>query len=221
MGKWEALWTTPDWRRAGDYPNPETASADRWAWEFVRRNEEFCAGFIEAMRAPPLEGTFAIDIFCAKWGLHRALQHWVESGHIDAPVYLPRAIGFSDPAALTLRDHNVVLFPFDLSKPIEPQVAHARRYLKANQGLWESNRRDRPTTRINHAWRMFSFYLRAFDARQAKPQATFETIATCLGRELPDALGADTARKWVAAAERYIGGDYRLMGFAEPPKPES
>lgn len=35
----------PDWRKPEEYPDPDLAPPDRWAWEFLRRNPEYQADF--------------------------------------------------------------------------------------------------------------------------------------------------------------------------------
>ncbi len=35
----------PDWRKPEEYPDPDLAPPDRWAWEFLRRNPEYHADF--------------------------------------------------------------------------------------------------------------------------------------------------------------------------------
>lgn len=43
-----------DWRSAGDYPCADTASAEQWAWEFLRRNPQYqqdWAGYVQRCRA--------------------------------------------------------------------------------------------------------------------------------------------------------------------------
>jgi hypothetical protein len=229
LKKFMDLFAVPDWRRASDYPDPSSASINRWAWEFLRRNAEFEAEYGEAWREtmrlkregclPAAWDDWPIGPVYHKWGLELVHPEWVESGLYDAPFKIAVPSLITAPATINLekaRHPNVAVWAFDLSRPIGPQISRARRVLKANQDIWHRNGRERPVARSNHQLRMFPFYLRAFDGRQATPRPTYDEIADSLGAE-----DADCVRKWVAAARRYMTSEYRLLVYSDPRRPES
>jgi hypothetical protein len=70
-------WGTPDPRDAGAYP-PVSASLEQWAWEFLRRREDYRKRWSESVR-PFIDGNngfdFALVLRDNKAALHRG--HWI------------------------------------------------------------------------------------------------------------------------------------------------
>ncbi|NJL73615.1 MAG: hypothetical protein HC888_19890 [Candidatus Competibacteraceae bacterium] len=63
---------TLDWRTASDYDYTATLDADGWAWEFLRRNQEYRADFEQcraAERAASPAATELMEAASQRWGL--------------------------------------------------------------------------------------------------------------------------------------------------------
>lgn len=94
--KWDEWTRLCNWRKPEHYP-PGTVSGDRWAWEFLRRNQEFAAEFLALLeiddsgefkpgRKPSDIARYALQ---DKWNIDTLyIPAWIESDPLkyDAPI---------------------------------------------------------------------------------------------------------------------------------------
>ena len=134
-----------DWRKPEDYETLKEYSMDKWAWEFLRRNPEYCREYrklTEGMKAVQKEMA-AFYPGCQKWDL----QSWLDPDReYQAPKFTPVRGGYE--ADITAQDLQIVttnegtvfkldqyettgeiLFRFDTRKPINPQIEAAKKEL--------------------------------------------------------------------------------------------
>jgi len=100
------------------------------------------------------------------------------------------------------------LYRINLNWPIAPQMEIIKRHAQANQSMWEANGRPKPQINKRLHIAKFPAYLRAFDAN--KSGALIKDIADVWSAEKLEG-NCDyekTARNALAAAERFIGGEY-------------
>jgi hypothetical protein len=219
-----------DWKNPAHYPSPETASFDRWAWEFLRRNDEFnrdTADFSKITEenpwcenSAPLDhpGYLAGRTYCAKWGIDIHPHEWIaeKPDYYDSPCSFTTS--YAEPIWGTYRfkgderDYHVVphaehenLYRVNLNWPIEPQIQAIKRSALLNQS-------QDSIKQIRHHVKKFPVYLRAYDAFQASASA--QEIAEVFKQEK---LSVDNknAVKGVynadAVARRFIDGEYRFI----------
>ncbi|MGQ5702178.1 hypothetical protein ACUJ46_09030 [Sandaracinobacteroides sp. A072] len=178
-------WGTPDWRDAAAYGDVKRWRFDRWRWEFYRRRDDLRAYFdahVEEtlQRRQRYAGKDGFTVAHLRpnepgFTLDAALEAGAQFGYSSLPN--PR-IGAQPMHLIKTHQHDGVRydlggvpFPlapheepltFDLDRPIEPQLAHAREVLLSAQYALHGKplqKRRRPKKWLG--------YLRALDAREA------------------------------------------------------
>lgn len=191
----------------------------RWAWEFLRRNPAFEAEMKEAKKAhTAMKERGKIRIGWNEWPTGAVLQKWgVESPTVairpdaEAPFWFEQFPQLLRSGAINgvrlqyaeSRDDRLCL-EFDLSSPIPPQIARAKRLLELNQE--DRSKRgeiQEVRTRNNEAARMFPTYLRVLDA--IAEGASEKEIGIVLQ------AGNENLRTWIAKAEELRDGGYKRL----------
>jgi hypothetical protein len=205
-----------NWRDPAQYPDPADTSLHRWAWEFLRRNPVFEAqanAAITSQRA--LRAAGKLPEFWSKQPLGAVLKSWGvkfpilaqwRGPEFDAPVRfdvaprdLPCArIGGQMTVLAPLRDDRRPL-EFDLSAPLDPQLARARLALIADQ-----KRKFPKFRRSRNQTEKFVLYLRVLDALEMKA-----TTAELL--ELSPGDDERALRRWTKRAIALRDGGYREL----------
>lgn len=229
----------PDWRNPSAYP-PASVSGDRWAWEFLRRNEKFIkqqADFCNRLARVPHEQRLAShpdfeahSKFLMDWGidywyppswvwgwpltLDDGTQQFVNM-EFDAPCgFISGPVDSSRYFDRPLRDTEYRVI-FDASMPISRQLEQVKSVLEFQQSRLPAARKAaRPR------WSLLPRYLRAFDGfRAMKDLGLSEALAL---NELADQFMSEKmdvddidyvqdARNALDAARRYIEHDYRVL----------
>ncbi len=213
-----------DWRKSEDYKSLEEYSLDKWAWEFLRRNPEYCREYRESTEGmTEVEATCAYFPGCQKWDLNS----WLDP---DREYF---NIGFIPPggteAGITSADFpkrkgtiflihgeetGEVFFRFDTRKPINPQVENAKRQLLKLQEKQRGERRSIFKPR-QAEWITL---LRVLDATAEgnRPKAIAEVFYP--NEEITSTGGRYGYRikeisDKIKQATRYTSHDYRLIPF--------
>ncbi|WP_124478514.1 transcriptional regulator domain-containing protein [Burkholderia cenocepacia] len=194
-----ALFRIPDWRVPSAYPQA-SASGHRWAWEFLRRNDQFRAEHNELSQRLALvpreqrqasHSCFAEHSnFLADWGI----DHWfpsawlwgwpIQLGHddesaefvhmeVDAPcAFVTGPMDSTRYFDRPLRDTEYRVI-FDASMPIAPQLAQVKAILESRQAAIPAARKT-----VRPRWGLFPRYLRAYDGfREMTDRGASETRA--------------------------------------------
>lgn len=197
-------WGVPDWRDAKAYPDPGEMTVREWWWEFTRRRPDYRALWDGAARVAGYEHRFAPDVdefrlrfeFTVIHDPARRLTDWqliqfrVSRNFARSPLepvldqtdmvlespYANQALEKVAHMQRLAEVEGHILFNFDLSRPLPPQLDLASRYLTDVQRERFGKVPTRRPRRNN--WREF---LRAIDARDAG--ATY--------REMRDAFWPD------------------------------
>jgi hypothetical protein len=174
-------WGIPDWLDPVSYGAPNRWPRNRWRWEFVRRRDDVRAAFDEQAESchrhwsqfagkegfpvahlrPDEPGFTAMHPLALTLGLPRlpnprisdqpwsviAFQDWEDSVMMHVSEYPPDGFKRID---------------FDLSKPIEPQLAFAKVVLKEEQAL----EHGKAIQKRRHPKKWLT-YLRILDGRAA------------------------------------------------------
>ena len=223
----------PDWKKAADYRFPANTSLDRWAAEFLCRNESFLTELKAAHENPissnPLLGwsNTPKGNVLKKWGASPRLLEWVKSGACDSylafekyPLYVPSykvetagglftagAVGQYFRVAPELPDKTV--FEFDLSAPINPQIARAKAALTAQQ---QQDSKGKAVVKKAMV-KLYPGYLRILDALTAG--ATKNEIAEIFSKESSCGdYGIDKLDKQIEEAKRLMERGYRTLNSA-------
>ncbi len=136
---------TRNWRNPEDYEDIANFSPDKWAWEFLRRNPEYCREYREltdGLTGKEKAIKSAFDSGCQKWGLFSWLDPDREYSNIrfippgGEPVLISnldfpknRGTVFLWPGDKT----GEIYFRFDTRNPINPQIEAAKKELLALQ----------------------------------------------------------------------------------------
>ena len=223
-----------EWYRDANWTNPEhypalNASYDRWAWEFLRRNDEFKKEFAGVHESSAKEKKRVQKKLCERWGIALVYLHgWIEEnpGKYDSPCLFQTSIADCIIATYHLnkddeREFHIVphvenefLYRVNLMWPIEPQIQAIKRHSIANQKMREQNNRAKPVTQVRRHVNKFPAYLRAFDAFKAGANA--EQIASQFSKEklkIDDTDYVKAAYNAEVAARRLINGEYRFIPF--------
>jgi hypothetical protein len=179
----DKFYRNADWLNIADYPDDD-ASPDRWAWEFLRRNEkysevtnallkEYASLKKEHDNLPNLHNWEKWRNHRRSWGIDLFYPiEWVNDAALglDSPCRFgagrPDLIYYgsqfvanptsSDPFYAVVEEKpDTQLIRFDLTKPIPPQIAAASNFLEMNYRGEKS--------KLAHSIRKFRLYLRAFD----------------------------------------------------------
>lgn len=187
-------WGIPDWCDPGAYGDVTGWNLNRWRWEFLRRRDDVRTAFDESAEQsfhyrqpfvgkpgfpaahlrPDESGFTAMHPLAKSLGLPQ-----IPNPRIGAQPFM--VIGFSDwdeGVQWFVSDHPPKGFEridFDLSKPLEPQLRAARIMLKELQKM--ENGSVIQTRRHPAKWLA---YLRTLDAREAMPDASWQTFTEAL-----------------------------------------
>jgi hypothetical protein len=213
-----------DWRRPGDYASLKNYSLEEWAWEFLRRNPEYCReyrelteGLTEDQKA--MKSVFSIG--CRKWGLYSWLDpereysniRFIPPGGTQAVISsldFPKRKGVV--FLMAGKETGKVLFRFDTRNPINPQIEAAKKELLALQRNQTGERQTifKPRYGIE--------LLRVLDATAEghRPKAIAEAFYP--DEKITSTGGTHGYRNKeisdkIKQATRYASHDYRLIPF--------
>ncbi|WP_148278533.1 hypothetical protein [Burkholderia sp. KJ006] len=230
----------PDWREPSAYP-PASASGDRWAWEFLRRNDDFLSeqhDFCQRIARIPREQRLPSHPefvkhaqFLADWGI----DYWYPPAWVWGwPVKLDRDgpyqfvhMDFDAPCGFVtgpvdssryfdrpMRDTQYRVI-FDVAMPIAPQIAQVKAMLESKQAMLPVARKT-----VRPRWHLFPRYLRAIDGYRAltafglsESQALNELADQFMSEKqhVDDIDYVQDARNALDAARRYIEHEYRVL----------
>lgn len=204
----------PNWENISDYPDPKTASLDRWAFEFLWRNEKFRQEFERAAdEQKSLKQAGSLSIFwnqapvgkvIQKWGLTPLLPEWgldTPARFERYPILVPCCEINGKQVHLAYESPSRAILEFDLSAPIGPQIQRARHNLKMQQKHYRGPKRDSGRSQI----RLYRNYLRVLDAMEAK---TSKSQMLKVFAFEDDRVGEDSIRNWILEATRLRDGGY-------------
>lgn len=208
QGDW---FKVPDWTDANAYPQPDSVSLDRWAFEFLCRNKDFQTDFTECFLEVRSEA--ALDQLSKKWGI--AGWFWSPEFKADSVCYFE--FSYAESARTGDSDDGTVAISFDLTKSLLPQLDAARRSLESKRDHQiEQGTIDSPDTfrvRLNN----LPVYLRVLDA--LADNKTIGNIVDVLCPELdnsnPDYAQTKKVRAWIKEAKAIRDGKYRQLVFAK------
>lgn len=227
-----------DWKKASDYPPVKGTSLQLWAYKFLMRNPDFISKMEQARKeVVPISDSEPIGWSATPVGKvlrefgvdHPYLKEWMEEGLSDSPVklhthpkyvhgYLVDKAGamFTDQAIgkrykIALESLDKVVLEFDLTQPINPQIARAKAMLMTSQARYGGKKRKTGKAMV----KLYPFYLRVLDAYydNASP---FE-ICNVLSLDYEPGVGTDTLRNWRLEAERLRDGGY--LDLVKNPNP--
>ncbi len=211
------------WKNADHYPDPKTTSLDRWAFEFLWRNDEFRRQFDVAAKEqaelrsaghlPAAWNQMPTGKVLKKWGVDRPiLPEWIADGLSDSPArfeVFPQHMHLATINGIDVRiaaaNPSRVTLEFDLTTPLPPQIERASRILKLSQKSYEGPKR----TQGKNSTRLFPIYLRVLDMLVAKLSRA--RMLEVLSADDPDGVGEDDVRNWINAAEALRDGGYRKI----------
>lgn len=207
----------PDWRSPEDYAYCENLTLHNWAWEFLRRNSAYRAGWAEIHSDNPSENelierrkelgaiaglglaadpdltVFEADVFWMEGAGVKMIWKWSAMEKEGEP--LPPWPGHPHSCAIL----------FNLRTSVDAQVEHVRRLLDRFQKETEHLAKEAPPTpRIRPQTSKYPLYVRALDGRDAG--ASQREIGIELRPESPEPR--DWARAALQAAARLVNGDY-------------
>lgn len=213
--------STRDWRDPSDYPF-EGFTNKQWAWEFLRRNEQYKRDwqdtlpehleYIEDMKKQHLP-TEHLEGYCSedpdflipsmeareKWGLTGLVNPEQDHPSFQALTFTTEFI-----RRRPLQDNEVNL-TFDLNLPIKPQLERAFKFLSKIQ-----KEQDRNIIRPKRHKENWVELLRIFDAYKlgAKPKLIASTLYPDLPNPYPDYPMSDLVKKKFRQARKIIDEDY-------------
>lgn len=230
----------PDWRDSSAYPLA-SVSGDRWAWEFLRRNDVFCkaqqqfhnrlARIPRSQRQQSHPEFAEYEKFLTTWGIdcwYPAAWIWgwpvISDGdgshqfldmELDAPCgFISGPVDSSRYFDRPMRDTEYRVI-FDASMPIAPQLAQVKAILEFRQSQLPTARKA-----VRPRWNLLPRYLRAFDGFRAmtdlglsEAQVLNELADQFMGEKLQvdDIDYVQDVRNALDAARRYIEHDYRVL----------
>lgn len=198
------IWGLPDWRQFEAYPKTESTMRIWW-WEFIRRRPQYRTLWQTAIAKREISesDTVISDDFewlrfnyqmttildpCKQFTDFDLMCHRFPSNYLQSRPQTYEWRGFDDDQLDSIQkaseykarletEHSIVRYTFDLTKPIEPQLAKAKIMLQSHQG----NDIKIPKHRT-YNWPNF---LRVLDAREIG--VTYQTISDVLwpGLEKP------------------------------------
>ena len=215
-----------DWKKPTDYPSEQQAkgaSPDCWAWAFLTRNSQFQKDVAEAEKeADPTDdgqgGPFGwnqtpFGKVLIKWGVRQPiLPEWMEKWGFDSPVRFHAPPTHAKLVEIDGRRYRLmpesessVVLGFDLTAPLAPQLARAKKILNASK---ERIKEELPVENRKQV-AMYPLYLRVLDARAAN--ATKAKMAEVFSLERPDGVTEKDIANWLNAAEALANGGYRQI----------
>lgn len=228
-----------NWKNPEDYPSVESTSLDRWAFEFLYRNQEFRGKLDSALQAAKVLPDDSQQVGWSESPVGKVLKEygvtlpmlpsWMEAGISDSPViftkhpvWVPsytvekagglfnaKAIGKRFRVSPSLPDRAAL--EFDLTQPINPQIERARAILKKSQETYQGSKRVNGKAMV----KLYPLYLRVLDADAAGASA--DEICNVLSLEHLQGVGEDTLRNWRKEARRLRDGGY--MEIVKNPNP--
>jgi len=222
-----------DWRRPEDYESLKKYSLVNWAWEFLRRNPEYCQEYRKLKEGRDEIHTRIGAYFPGhqKWNLliwldpDHEFSSTVKADPDPFPFIKPggteEAIFYSnDPKRKSIviqwagKETGEVLFRFDTRLPINPQIEAAKKELLALQRK-QSGKRQAIFKPRKSEWITL---LRVLDATAEgyRPKAIAEAFypdekITSTGGKHGDQIKEISDK--IKQAKRYISHDYRLIPF--------
>ena len=231
---------TPDWRDSSTYPSA-SASGNRWAWEFLRRNEKFqpsYASFRRLIAHIPCKSRhlghpqFAEHVkLLMPWGIDcwypstwiwgwpldvetRELDQF-EDEDLDSPcAFVSGPVDSSRYFDRPLGDTEYRVI-FDAAMPIAPQIAQVKAILESKQSMLPNAR-----TAVRPRWNLFPRYLRTFDgfcAMTAHGLSDTQALNALADQFMAEKMHLDDVdyvqdvRNALDAARKYIEYDYRVL----------
>lgn len=207
-----------DWENPANYPDPDSTSLDRWAFEFLWRNQEFRAELDAAVKnQEEIKRVGELPLAWNEQPTGRVLKAWgvqspilPEWGISDSPMRMeafPRFAPSTSVNGIHVKMAAVlpgrVILEFNLAEPVKPQIDRAAGILKKSQELFDGTKRSQG----KNATRLFPLYLRVLDMRAAKLSKA--RMLEILSADMPEGIGDDDIRNWIKAAEALRDGGYR------------
>jgi hypothetical protein len=193
------------WEDPEAYQYVENLSPQRWAWEFLRRNPDYRADW----KANPNSNELAL-----KWGL----KQMVNPAEAD-----PIQLAFSPPTfgGAFIGERRVeitvpagkLLYTFDLTCPLKPQIEKARQDLRLFQEMEQKIESIPAVQKPRHHVSKWAGYLRVLDAYEAG--AALGGIAKILfptvPNDYPEHKGSKKVEQQRRQAEKLVKGGYRNL----------
>lgn len=206
-----------DWRDPENYPHGDQRLPIWWAWQFLRRNEQYQKDYAELMSLPGDE-RYTQDLEYAKrWGIIIMVDPMKADAFVSP---LPGNSGLPRPIHREDKPHGLheAGLMFDLRFPLDRQIEYAKQWLMLQRESWRrlhaargSDPREAKKTgrRITN----MPVYLRAFDGWMAG--ATALEIAQKIGNlgscEDSDDSGPRKVRKYIQTAKKISKDGYREL----------
>ena len=209
----------PDWRNPADYEYTAKLTLHQWAWEFLRRNPEYCRRWKAIMSRDADTGTSVLK------QINERITLGGDFGLLMAadPVFrfsdalAQWSIGTGVKVVVSAREAEEILaeWPdlsqkimliFDLSEDLRPQLQHAEWILptvRENIQRRIDHEPYRPTIRPQPD--KYPIYVRALDGRAA--DASQRKIGKLLFPASDEPR--DAARRALERADRLVAGGYR------------
>ena len=215
----------PDWLPDGQdvdqYPDPEQATAEQWAWEYLRRNSDYQKDYKKAQSQPEELINTTGDLMAVlgqKWGLF-VIWDPAMRDLSQIPLFVaqwgPSIIEYVEKDGVCMNapwvpsSKNEVAVIFDRSKPTEPQIEKARTLLSLARKYPLTGDAAKSYTRISG--KKLLECLRVWDARTAG--MSYKKIAKWLAPHEPNQYPERSPEKRLSKrfkkAERLINGGYR------------
>jgi len=222
--------TNPDWKKSEDYPPINGTSPERWAYEFLIRNQKFVADLEAAKKEPIIKpdgrpigwNETPVGKVLKQYGInYPMLPGWLEKTGGDSPLifekhprYVPsykvvKSGGLFNEHVVGKYYHISLEMPqravleFDLTSPINPQIERAKKMLKENQKGLSGEKRSSGKSIV----RLYPWYLRVLDAHSAGIRRA--KICEVLSEQYKPGVSDDDLRNWKLEAERLRDGGYR------------
>lgn len=226
----------PDWRKPEDYDSLDNLTPSQWAWEFLRRNEEYIKAwnrYIEYLSSPDDSAQpVSEELWGAwKWGLkglyldpyerHRNVEFLPLGGEEALMTFHPpekegdgvRYVGY-----LGRQKAGKIIVEFDVSLPIKKQLHVVEKTLsRHHRELKDCGVAVRDTPKLRRDPDEWKILLRVLDAKAAGMRdkeiahALFPNIST----RSDDQAGVKHIYDRRKTAERYVEQDYRFIPYSD------
>jgi len=186
-------WGIPDWRDASGYADCEGWDSDRWRWEFLRRRADYRSDYHACAAEIGLHWPERFDHENSRrYELTEFHDPRLVDTGIMGPSWQGLPIPYFDDEGRPVSGGDIMMLPFDLTKPLGPQLEAVRQQLEQAQvvrkayalsQVWIAHRKDparaeiiaqklapvlQPATRApKHHTENWAVYLRVLDAREA------------------------------------------------------
>lgn len=231
-------WNVPDWHGLIDYPCFKGSRAPAaWAWEFLRRNHDYRAFYVEHRNLfelvddddgkgvlcegaifDSLRAQFGIDVLFPPWSTNLSIQErFLGKPHDLMPMreFVHNESGkepffrFMKVRQSVLVKENEVYFYIDLDMPLTPQVARIAKDAKKLLGVHKKKGVWGKLAEI----KTYINYLRILDAYDAgaKPKEIGEVLFPNLSNDFPDRDRSNKLRNDLREAKRLRDGGYRVL----------